>query len=265
MNINEYIKVDKNEKPLDRLALDGGYVSIFRTMCCIGDSLSSGEFESKDKDGNTSWWDMMDYSWGQYIARHAGIKVYNFSRGGMTAKEYMESFSIENNMWDERILESKAFTIALGVNDMFGQHQEIGSVKDVNLDDFSKNATTFAGYYAQIIQKIQSINPKAKIFLITMPKNTPEEDEIRIKCRNLYEDFTKMFKNTYLIDLYTYTPRIEGEFNDTFYLGGHMTPMGYVLASRIIESYIDYIIRHNPQDFKEVMWIGTDKQFYYDK
>ena len=35
-----------NGNPLENFVYDGGYTSIFRTLCCIGDSLSSGEHES---------------------------------------------------------------------------------------------------------------------------------------------------------------------------------------------------------------------------
>ncbi|MBE6793009.1 MAG: SGNH/GDSL hydrolase family protein, partial [Ruminococcaceae bacterium] len=36
--------IEKN--PLDTLVSDGGFCGIFRTIGCIGDSLSSGELES---------------------------------------------------------------------------------------------------------------------------------------------------------------------------------------------------------------------------
>ena len=42
MNINDYYILE-NEKPLDRLVSVGGFCGIFRTICCIGDSLSSGD------------------------------------------------------------------------------------------------------------------------------------------------------------------------------------------------------------------------------
>ena len=38
--------------------------------------------------------------------------------------------------------------------------------------------------------------------------------------------------------------------------------MGYVLIARMVERYIDYIIRKNPEDFKQVGFIGTD--LYYN-
>ena len=41
----------EGEQPLDRLADGYSNTAIFRTIGFIGDSLSSGEFESRDKDG----------------------------------------------------------------------------------------------------------------------------------------------------------------------------------------------------------------------
>ena len=49
-------------------------------------------------------------------------------------------------------------------------------------------------------------------------------------------------------------------YDNTFRLG-HLTPTGYILTARMIESYIDYIIRKNPKDFAQVAFIGTD--LYY--
>ena len=101
MNLDKLF-FDKDEKPLDTFPADGGFVGIFRTIACIGDSLSSGELESLI-DGQIGWHDYYDISWGQYIARDAGCKVYNFSRGGMTAKEYCESFAAAQGFWAEEL------------------------------------------------------------------------------------------------------------------------------------------------------------------
>ncbi len=259
MNIYEYMSVSENEKPLDRIVTDGGFCAIFRTIACIGDSLSSGEFESLKPDGTKRYHDFFEYSWGQFIGRSCGSKVYNFSQGGMTAKTYMESFADAKGYWDRNKL-AQAYIIALGVNDM-NHGQELGSVSDINLDDYTKNAQTFAGYYGQIIQKIKSLQPRAKIFLVSMPRHGDEKDEKRKAWRELLEELTKVFSRTYLIDLYNYAPVNDEAYAKTFRLG-HMTPTGYVLTARMIESYIDYIIRKNPQDFNQVGFIGTD--LYYE-
>ena len=44
-----------DEKPLDIFPANGGYTSIFRTIACVGDSLSSGEFEIYYPKNNTTW------------------------------------------------------------------------------------------------------------------------------------------------------------------------------------------------------------------
>lgn len=259
MNIYEYISVGENEKPLDRIVTDGGFCGIFRTIACIGDSLSSGEFESVKADGTKGYHDFYEYSWGQYIARSCGSKVYNFSRGGMTAKEYIEGFAESQGWWDRGKI-AQAYIIALGVNDILNRGHELGSAEDICLEDYTKNKETFAGYYAQIIQRIKQLQPRAKIFLVSIPRNGDEKDEKRKAHRDLLETLTKTFDRTYLIDLFTYAPEYNEEFRKRYFLG-HMMPTGYILTARMIESYIDYIIRKNPQDFSQVGFIGTD--LYY--
>ena len=263
MDIKKFM-FDENEKPLDRLPEDGGFCSIFRTIACVGDSLSSGEFQSLDAEsGEYRYHDMYEYSWGQYIARMTGAKVYNFSRGGMTAKEYCESFAEDNGFWDEE-KKAQCYIIALGVNDLLGQHMELGSIDDINMADCEQNKPTFAGYYGKIIQKYKKIQPNAKFFLTTMP----EEEEacngngIKILYNELIYKMAELFDNTYVLDFYKYAPTFDEEFKKSFYLYGHLNPMGYVLIAKMVASYIDYIIRSDLKKFAQIGFIGTE---YYDK
>ena len=69
------------------------------------------------------------------------------------------------------------------------------------------------------------------------------------------------FDNTYVIDLYKYGPIYDDEFKRRFFLNGHMNASGYILTAKIIDSYIDYIIRHNPKEFQFVPFIGTNIKF----
>lgn len=259
MDIYQYMSVGENEKPLDRIVTDGGFCSIFRTIACIGDSLSSGEFESLKADGSKRYHDFYEYSWGQFIGRSCQSKVYNFSAGGMTAKAYIDYYADEKGFWSRDKL-AQAYIIALGVNDIINQGYELGTTADICKEDYTKNAQTFAGYYGQIIQRIKELQPRAKIFLVSMPRGGDDKDEKRKATRDLLEEFTKFFDRTYLIDLYTYAPVNDEAYNKRFSLG-HLTPMGYVLTARMIESYIDYIIRKYPEDFNQVGFIGTD--LYY--
>ncbi len=246
MNVNDIFP--ENEQPLDRLPEDGGFCGIFRTFACVGDSLSSGEFQIPKEDGKWGFYDMFEYSWGQFMARTLGSKVYNFSRGGMTAKEYVDSFAEAKGFWDPE-QKCQAYIIALGVNDIFNQHQELGSVADIT-DDWRNNEKTFAGYYGAIVQRYREISPGAKFFFVSPPRDkNPNRTEQGGKIADLLYAMTEKFPDSYVIDLHRYAPVYDAAFRDRFFLNGHMNPAGYALTAKMMMSYIDYIIRHNMKDF----------------
>ena len=132
---------DKNEKPLDRLVEGYSNTSLFRSIAVIGDSLSSGEFEIWEDKGAARYYDMYEYSWGQFLARNCGTKVYNFSRGGMTAEEYLDFFGEKFSLWG-RDKACQAYIIALGVNDIYNKDMEIGSIEGMEYI-----AENFDGFY----------------------------------------------------------------------------------------------------------------------
>ena len=89
------------------------------------------------------------------------------------------------------------------------------------------------------------------------------KDELRISNPNselFYKELynlTELFENSYVIDLYKYGPVYDEQFKKQFYLHGHLNPSGYILTAELIDSYIDYIVRHNPDDFKNVGFINS--------
>ncbi len=249
-----------DEKPLDRYSPDGGFTGIFRTIGCIGDSLASGEFEVMHTTAGTRMYlDRFDYSWGQYIARIAGCTVYNFSRGGMTAKEYNENFGNAMGYFRPE-LAADAYIIALGVNDLMNRKMPLGEMSDIR-ENWRENADTFTGHYAAIIQRYRKIRPEAKFFLVNFPR-AQGSDEERLAAAEAHagrlSELAEFFGGTYVIDLRTYAPDYDGEFRKKFYLGGHLNPAGYLLTARMIVSYIDYIVRHNLEDFREVGLNGIE-------
>lgn len=250
---------DPNEKPLDRLVEDGGFCSIFRTIGCIGDSLSSGEFEGYEPDGTRVCIDMFDYSWGQFMARTLGSKVYNFSIGGLSARGFCEDFAKSHNLWDSA-KKCQAYIIAFGVNDVSGFGKDLGDVSDIDTDNWKNNKKTFAGYYAQIIQRMKEIQPEAKFFLVTVPRDNADKErsEAYDIHQTLIHQIAGLFSNTYVLDFRQYAPDYDEDFRKNFYMANHLNPMGYVLTAKMMMSYIDYIIRHNMDDFKRVGFIGTE-------
>ena len=262
MDMNEYY-VGENEMPLDKLVVDGGFCGIFRSIAVVGDSLASGEFEGTNPETNaTTFYDMYDYSWGQFLARMAGTTVRNFSRGGMSAVGYTVNFAYQNRLWDADKA-CQAYIIALGANDisqMVNGQIEFGDVSDINLENYVFNKKTFTGCYAEIIQRYRAIQPDAKFFLMTIPETPGGEEkrrELAQKHSELLYKLAEMFDNTYVLDMRKYSPKWDAKFKETYFLGTHMNPMGYQLAEKMVASYIDYIIRKNPKDFKQVGFIGT--------
>lgn len=262
MDINDFFYSDEAEKPLDRPVVDGGYSGILRKVGCIGDSLSSGLFETIDPDGTRRYLDLFYYSWGQIFARMSGNEVLNFSRGGMSAK-YYEPFAGEMGYFDKEKA-CFAYIVALGAND-YDQTQcgeiEFGSFEDIDWDDPRNNRPTFAGYYGKILQKYREISPKSRIFLVTLPKETRYIDEKRIAFTEKHREFlyrlAEKLDFCYVIDLYKYAVEYDKDFEKKFFLNNHLTPAGYMLTAKMMASYIDYIIRHNLDDFTQLALINA--------
>ncbi|MBP3938296.1 MAG: SGNH/GDSL hydrolase family protein [Clostridia bacterium] len=251
----EKVLYNDNEKPLDSFVSGYSHTSIFRTIAFIGDSLSSGEFETVNEDGTKNYHDFYEYSWGQHIARKNGLTAYSFSRGGMTAKEYIESFAEERGFWDKEKA-AQAYVIALGVNDVYNARMPVGSLDDVK-SDYSENGKTFIGYYASIVAKYKEISPDAKFFFVTFPEEPHRNREADATAvRNALYELADYFDNSYVIDIGKYGPVYDERFREKFYLRGHMNPSGYIFTAEMIDSYIDYIVRHNPKDFEMVAFIN---------
>lgn len=247
--------------PLSKIISDGGYTAIFRTVAVIGDSLSSGEHESFDGK-RTDYHDYYEYSWGQYMARKCGMQVYNFSCGGLTAKEYINYSHYNKSYMPEKACQ--AYIIALGRNDIhqWDKYENgFGSMEDVDFENPDNNKDSFVGHYVKIIQKYRQIQPKCRIFVVTMPVSVGDKGLIDEKC-DRHAEFLRALPNyfeyLYVIDLRKYAPLHDDDFISTYYCGGHLNAMGYLYTANQMCTYIDYIIRNNPKDFTQVAFIGKD-------
>ena len=144
---NKCFELGANEQPLDIIKETCGFAGVFKQIGVIGDSLASGEFESHDENGSIVYTDMYEYSWPAVLERITGTKYNNYSRGGMTAREYMQSWADAKGFWQW----NQAYIIALGNNDSFVFGHPLGSVKDVNAECPQDNADTFFGNMGKIV------------------------------------------------------------------------------------------------------------------
>lgn len=249
--------------PLRKLSPDGGFTSIFRTMGFIGDSLSSGEHESYNETDGKGYHDYMEYSWGQYIARKCGLKAYNFSRGGLTCSSFFEYIKQNNPFCEEN--KCQAYVIALGVNDI--NHLDdvykdgFGSLDDIDFSNEDNNKMSYVGQYVRIIQKLRKLEPKCRIFVVTTPKEkkeSPKKKKYFDMIAKFLNSLPEVFDFLYVINLRKYAPYYDKKFAYKYFLGGHMSAIGYKLTGDMVMTYIDYIIRHNYEDFAQVGFIGKD-------
>lgn len=259
MDMKEFFIDEPDEQPLDHMAVDGGYCGILRTVACVGASLDSGEMEVFDAENKRYCIDKFEYSWLSYFARFTGNEVRHFTRGGMSTKEYVESFADSKDFWDRKKA-CHAYVITLGGNDvslMLRGNLEFGSIDDIDLNDYRNNKKTFVGYYGTIIQRYREISPKCRIFLaICFQPKTEERLPLLLKHQQLLYQLAEMFEFTYVMDLLKYGPVVDDAFMKKFYMNGHMTPAGYLLKGRLFTSYMDYIIRHHLDDFAQIAMLG---------
>jgi hypothetical protein len=140
-------------------------------------------------------------------------------------------------------------------------------LSDICKEDYRKNARTFAGYYAAIVQRLKDIAPDAKFFFMTMPEenNRAEIQLLKNAHAKLMYDFAEFFDNSYVLDFKKYAPVYNEAFKQKFYLNNHLNAAGYALTAKFVISYIDYIIRHNIEDFSEIALVNTPYKNYKSK
>ena len=240
------------ENPIATVSQQPGWCSIIHRWGFIGDSLCSGEHEYLRQDGSKVYHDMYEYSWGQrMVAAIGGAVGYNFSQGGETAKGWIEHF------WDypfnrnadisAKAHPCQAYIIALGVNDR-KKTVPGNALTDIHLEDYTKNADTFAGNYGGIIQRVRSLCPKAPIFVVTIPNKYPGP-EFSAQIRAM----ATLFENVYVLDLERYAPdSTTPEFTARYFMGGHLNAAGYQYVAWMFLTYIDWIIDHNMEAFSGI-------------
>lgn len=265
-NINFVIdkrQENNTERPLEHIIRDGGLTRIFRTAGVVGDSLSSGCMEYKDSSGNALGYDRYEFSWIQQMRGICGFdKAENFSVGGLTSKTFWttQSQKVKNLREDGANHKCQLYFIALGVNDIADTTMEVGTPNDISND----SSTTFYGYYSRIIKLIQRHQPKARIFLVGLPNHNKMTiwGKRFTDFKNAIADMVNHFNFVYYLDLYQYESAYDSEFQKIYFNGFHENALGYARTAWVISSYVDWHIRHNYEEFREVGFIGTDYHYY---
>lgn len=253
-------KTTQAENPLKTLSPDGGMTAIFPKLGIVGDSMASGEIEIVDpNDPNRRiYLDYYEYAWGQFIARKCGITARIFARGGLTAKTF------DSLAWSTMTYSPdnacNAYVVALGCNDIFRIHEYadgFGTEADLDAVDPKKNKDSFIGWYDRILRNLRNNVPDCPIFAATIPRGLIDETSGLCEKHAAYlRSLPARFKNLYVIDFRKYAPVCDEAFRQKYFLNGHMNPMGYKLVGDMIATYIDYIVMHHIDEFRETALVG---------
>ena len=258
--LEDIVNPQPTTSPLAVIEKYPSFISCFMNVGCIGDSLASGVAVSKNAAGEikVDSENRYQYSWGQYLARMTGNQYYNWSKGGLRTDTWLTSDYAEACYDGEHLCQ--AYIIGLGQNDNnHSKGADLGTASDIDIADYHNNNNTFYGRYAKIIQKIQEITPKAKIFVITDPNDSVNANGYNTAIR----DIAEMFNNVYLIDMRRYMNTAPcAALLQSQMRYGHFNAVGYFLIAKMMMTYIDYIIEHNSDDFREIENIGTDFHWY---
>ena len=261
--LNDLNETNENT-PLKNSIENGGQCAIFPKIACIGDSLTKGGMEW-DTHG-TGIMDYTQYSYPTQMQRVLNVTVYNMGSSGACASpvahesQYADwNYRATQEGWLTNDYKAYCYIIALGTNDIGYGGSFTGDIStDIDDSDYNNNAQTSVGGYAKIIQRIKELQPRAKIFCVTIP-NTRNSDVTRTEANTKIKTIAEHF-NCFIIDLETYgVQKLEvASWKAIYYNKGHLNCMGYKELSNMILKYIDYIIIHNPRSFYDVPAIETD-------
>ena len=268
--INNDLGSNDDCNPLLHLINDGGFAGLFKTIGCIGDSLTQGVFD-RSNDTELDWEGTSFCSYPSILQRKTGAKVFNLGYKGTTACDSMQARhdrhswleKSEDNLWFTEEYKSVAYIISIGTNDVKYYGEFTGDVSsDIDVSDYrNNNCATSVGGLATIIQKCRELQPDAIIFVETID-NTRNTKECRKRANKKIREVCEKL-NCELIDLEKYWIQ-ENEVEEwklNFQNGEHLNAMGYFEKTMVRITYIDWIIRNNPKKFKNIQFIGTINNF----
>jgi len=235
---------------------------LFPSVAMIGDSLASGEIVHDDDralgvlfgglhpdrgvvNEGPACVDCYENSWCSLICRRIGAKVTHFTKGGCTAKYWLDTynyhFAIDKNKYP-------LVFIALGSND-FNCGLKIGSKTDRIGDE------TFSGYYSEIIHSVREINPHCVILCLSLynGENSPHVNSMGNKpmdFSNAIKDITSIYDKCYFLD---FARESENVFETTkFERRGHYSAPGYLAVSYDIEKIANKVLEENIKDLDDI-------------
>ena len=214
----------------------------------IGDSLSSGWTSDEDNVGHTDY----NLAWWQMLKRDSGMDYKYFAQGGLTTRGWLATaVGLPKALAEGN--KCCAYVVALGVNDQWSLGTDyLGTPSDIDISDYTNNADTFYGNYGKIIQILTEHTPKAKFFLVNMPRTGQSYAPFNTAIATI----AGMFNNCYLVDLLNnYYNEFQTGFVKAHNFGGdHYSAAAYQVIGKIFEKAISEVIAANSADFQYIQF-----------
>lgn len=131
-------------------------LSMFGSVHFLGDSYTQGGIKSSD--GST--WRKAKKPYPEVIGGELGITVKNFGIGGASVRSYLTD-GLPSVLAEDA---PDLYVICYGINDA-GHGDTIGTVNDINDEDYTLNADTFFGNYGRLIAQLKQHAPLARFVI----------------------------------------------------------------------------------------------------
>ena len=232
---------------------------IFKKVVCCGDSYTAGLIVDPDNNVHSI---NEDYAWPRYMSDITGNSWINCGQSGATVLIWQKVS--RGLMKAKSVGKTQAYVIGLGINDAghTANWVPLGTPQDVGTQ-----AQTYYGGMSQIIEQLNAISPKAKIFVNTQCRTGSVDgrkySDYNQAVRNIVEIYREKGYPIHCIDLeahaYMYTdPVLDPKNPESDYLRGHYTAIGYERFAENYKVILGDYINHHIKEFQDVPFIEYD-------
>lgn len=217
-------------------------MQIFPKYTVIGDSMACGYTKIGDILVDSATARATKNNWAGYLEMRTGRTFTNVAVGGSTSKDWRDTHITTANV------DTNCYLVGMGANDL-RKGLAVGTIGDIASNN-ANNADSYYGNFDYLIRQIKEYNPKAHIFVFTIPKS--EGDTVE-SYNNAIRYVASLYDNVHCIDLYSLYANefTEGFIADNF-INGHYVPIVYNYISKMIEKAICNYIYDNYSLFKTV-------------
>lgn len=238
-------------------------IGMFERFGVIGDSFASGPILPGTADPLNQNFSL---SWGQILARKAGVTCVNYSEGGCGTYRFLDA---TNRDYSTHLMgkvlsdisggnECGLYLLCMGINDSaswreFGDKHGgldyLGSSADINTSDYTQNANSFWGNYGKIIQQLKQLTPGSRLVMCTYWRQDNSDQYAFSEYIQAIQDIATFFS----IPCITLTD--DGFFRSSFYINNlvsnHPTAPQYVGYANAIDRLLSRCIVSNYNYFKD--------------